>query len=627
MIILEKRKRTLLVLLIGLILLLTGVQVMADNRFYAVSDLKPGMTGEGYTVLSGTKVEAFPVEIVGLLEGPGSVSHLILIKLTGTKVRGIASGMSGSPVFINKKLVGAIGYGFQNTDSRYAMVTPIEEMLALWDDPREDGEQFSFFQGGLPGVQGVAFGRAPSDSWLVVRPVQTPLFISGFGSRARDYLITTLSNRGYLTPTPNRHGMTTGLPATLFPLGVSAKNPVESLPTEALKPGSAITATLVDGDYQVAAVGTLTWLEKGKFLAFGHPFLNKGPVDYGVGGASIVEIIDSNVFPFKLGITLPGFGRVTQDRGAGIAGEIGVFPQMVRVKTEVSDLSTHRTQTYEFNVINDESFLPELVLAGIMDATDQTLDRIGAGTVKVAFQINGHNLPTVSRENLFYGRDVAVAALREVSRVLQVIVDNEFVQPQITEIFTRINVNSERLSANLTDVKLPKNEFEPGEKVTIQGKILPFRGPATEIPLEIEMPTTPGKWLLFIYGSDSGLAPEENQEDMEEQGYDPEYFKPYTSIDEVLQDYLKRPQNNQLVAEVLPTERMDEFVTEEEDGWEQGAATAKEKTYWTTDTSYYLTGEKQILIEVVEPATENNNRGSNNRLPEEDEFTSFGTKF
>ena len=623
----KKRNQALRVLLIGLLLLLLKGQVSADHRFYAVSDLKPGMTGEGYTVLSGTKVESFPVEVVGLLKGSGSVSHLILIKLTGTKVPGIASGMSGSPIFIDQKLIGAIGYGFQNTDARYAMVTPIEEMLALWEAPVETGEQFIFYQGGLPGVQGVAFGRAPSDYWLIAQPVQTPLLLSGYGPRARDYLSATFARRGYLTPVASQHQTTPGQPGALLPLGAAADKLRAPFPVETLQPGSAITALLVDGDYQIAAVGTLTWLEKEKFLAFGHPFLNKGPVDYGVGGASIVEIIESNVFPFKLGIALPGFGRVTQDRGAGIAGEIGVFPQMVKVTTEVTDLSTHCTKTYEFNVFHDESFLPELVLAGVMDATDRTLDRIGAGTAKVTFQIDGPNLPPIKRENLFYGQDVAAAALREVGRVLRAITDNEFVEPQITEISTRITVNPERLSANLIDVELPKKEFAPGEKVTILGKLLPYRGTETEIPLEIELPTTPGKWLLFVYGSDFGLMYEETQEDIEEQGYDGEYYKTYTSLDDVLQDYLKRPQNNQLVAEVLPAERMEAPMTEEEDDWAQADDRNKEKHYWTVDTPYYLTGEKQILIEVVEPVIEEEDQSSNYQPPEEEESASSGTKF
>ena len=107
---------------------------------------------------------------------------------------------------------------------------------------------------------------------------------------------------------------------------------------------------------------------------------------------------------------------------------------MVKVSTEVYDQSLFRTQKYEFTAVNDESLLPGLVLAGLMDAIDRALDRIGPGTATIQFQINGNNIPTVSRENLFYGRDIAAAALKEVGRVLQVIVENEFIQPQITEI-------------------------------------------------------------------------------------------------------------------------------------------------------------------------------------------------
>lgn len=610
----KKRKQALRVLLIGLLLLLARGLVAADHRFYTVSDLKPGMIGEGYTVLSGTEVESFPIEVVGLLEGTGSVSHLILIKLIGTKVPGIASGMSGSPIFIDKKLIGAIGYGFQNTDARYAMVTPIEEMLALWKEPAKPGELFTFYQGGLPGVQGVALGKAPGGSWLVAQPVQTPLYLSGYGPRAREYLSATFALRDKAQTFP-------GLPVTLLPLEAAAPKPAVPFSVEKLQPGSAITALLVDGDYRVAAVGTLTWLENDKFLAFGHPFLNKGPVDYGVGGASIVEIIKSDVFPFKLGVALPGFGRVTQDRGAGIAGEIGAFPQMVKVTTEVTDLSTQRTKSYQFNVVHDESLLPELVLAGLLDATDRTIDRIGEGTAKVTFRINGPNLPPVKRENLFYGRDVAAAALREVSRVLQLIVDNEFIKPEITEISMEITVDPQRLSASLIDVELPKKEFTPGEKVTLRGKILPFRGSALEVPLEIELPTTPGQWLLYVYGSDYRTGYEETQENAEEQGFNGEYYKTYTSLDQVLQDYLGRPQNNQLVAEILPAERMEDFLPEAEDGMEAAGKRTEEKRYWAADTSYYLTGEKQIIIEIVNPAVAGDDSNNDQQLPEEEEDT------
>ncbi|HBT17619.1 MAG TPA: hypothetical protein DEB05_11770 [Firmicutes bacterium] len=610
--ILQEKRRAIL---IGLILLITGVPVYANNQFYAFSDLKPGMTGEGYTVFSGTRVEAFPVEVVGLLEGTGSVSHLILIKITGSKARGIAAGMSGSPIYINKKLVGAIGYGFQNADSRYAMVTPIEEMLTLWNETVRAEEKFSFQQGGLPGFKGVAFdSESPDDSWLWAQPVLTPLFISGLSPRARDYLTSTFQGTTFLPSTSDKSRIYPGLTQPWFPLASVSEGKKVSVAPGSLKPGSAITATLVEGDYQVVALGTLTWLDNNKFLGLGHPFLNKGQVEYGIGGASIVDIIDSNVFPFKLGIALPSFGRVLQDRGAGIAGELGILPRMVKVSTEVYDQSLFRTQKYEFTAVNDESLLPGLVLAGLMDAIDRALDRIGPGTATIQFQINGNNIPTVSRENLFYGRDIAAAALKEVGRVLQVIVENEFIQPQITEISTQIKVTPERLSAKLTTVELAKNEFAPGEKVTLMGKILPYRGSATEVPLEIEAPSTPGKWLLLVYGSDYGFTTEKNQEKIEEENFETDYYKSYSSLDEVLKPYLEKPQNNQLVAEVLPIEQGEEFGLEGEDGFEEEKVSGKERKYWTATTPYYLTGEEQILIEVIDMITERDDEGLEKKL-------------
>src|SRR5690606_18910138 len=142
----KNRRRALL---IGLLMLILSLKASANDEFYPLSQIKPGMIGKGYTVFSGTKIESFPIQVVRILKGQGSVSNLILIKINGDKPQGIASGMSGSPVFINKKLVGAIGYGFQNADPRYAMVTPIEEMIKLWDEPVAKGEKFSFYDGGL----------------------------------------------------------------------------------------------------------------------------------------------------------------------------------------------------------------------------------------------------------------------------------------------------------------------------------------------------------------------------------------------------------------------------------------------------------------------------------------------
>lgn len=599
-------------LLLILLMLALGTQVIAEQPFFPLAELKPGMKGQGYTVFSGTKVEPFPIEVVGIMEGRGALSRLVLIKLTGGQM--VAAGMSGSPVFIDGKLVGAIGYGFENADSRYAIVTPIDEMLSLWR--RQEEETFTFTRGGLPGYAGVTLGKVPPEgSWLVARPVATPLFLSGYGARAGEYLLTALKKQGALLSFRGRASSYPGLIPALQPLALTAPGAETTWDWSALQPGSALSLTLVEGDYKVTALGTLTWREGNRFLGFGHSFMNKGWVEYGVGSASIIDVIDSREFPFKLGVASPSFGRVSQDRSAGIAGEFGVLPRTVRVETEVTDEATGEVRNFAFTVVNDEDLLPGLVLSGVLDTIDRTLDRIGPGTAQVYFELNGANFSSFQRENLFYGQDVAAAALLELAEMLQVVTGNEFVRPELTGVKLSVKISPEQRWARINRVDLPQKEFAPGEKVTLMVELLPFRGAVVETPLEVTLPETPGKWLLMVYGNQYYFSGEEKESNNEELNYQ-DLYPAYTSLEEKLADYRQRPQNNQLMVEILPAEGMPVQTEaglgpevpagekakadprEELDGLDQ----REEHNYQMVATSYFVTGQKQIVVEVVAPA-------------------------
>lgn len=592
------------VLFIVLILLILGAPITANDPFLPLSALQPGMKGHGLTVFSGTKVEEFPVEIVGILEGSGSVAHLILIRLTGGQP--LAAGMSGSPIFVEGKLIGAIGYGFQNADPQFAMVTPIEEMLTLWSRGETEEETFIFIEGSLPGYEGVALGVEPTaGNWLQARPVATPLFLSGYGPRAGDYLLTVLHKQGVFRSDQGRATAYPGLVPTLLPLAMGAKAANAPVGPQSLQPGSAITITLVEGDYRVTALGTLTWREGEEFLGFGHSFMNRGKVEYALGNAEILSIIRSQDLPFKLGVGLPVIGRVSQDRGAGVAGEIGVFPRMVEVLTEVTDETSGLVYEYAFKVVNEEDLLPGLVLAGVIDTIDRTLDRIGPGTAKVYFELIGDNFPLFQRENLFCGQDVAAAALQELAELLRVITGNEFVQPELTSVKVRVKISPELLRAKIIKVELPKKKFAPGEKVILTVHLLPFRGEVVQTPLEVELPSTPGQWLLMVYGNEYNFATGE-QGSADEELYNMELYQSYTSLEERLAEYGTRLQNNQLVAEFLPEERGRQVskLTERQDGaeaevGEEEPEAAQAHAYQTMATPYFVTGEERIIVEVV----------------------------
>ncbi|NLY88450.1 MAG: hypothetical protein GX085_02355 [Firmicutes bacterium] len=576
--------------------LLTKATGETAPDFFPLAKIEPGMKAQCYTVFKGDKVESFPVEIVGVVEGSGPVRQFILIKFTGeNNGAGISAGMSGSPVFIGNRLAGAIGYGFHNADPRYGLVTPIEDMLKLWDEPVTDlaREVYYFQRGGLDGFKGVAFGENTSDLFLQARPVATPLLLSDPNPRAFRLLSAYFPED------------------LVFPVAGGLRTRVKGKDKNAedFAPGSALSILLADGDYQVAALGTVTWVENRRFLAFGHPFLNRGYVEYGAGGAYIHEIIDSRVMPFKLGSTLPVRALVTRDRGAGIAGELDAIPETVKVSTRVLDKETGREGEYVFQVIRDEEFLPGLVLAGVISFIDRTLDRIGPGTAAVRFIVTGENLPPIERENLYYGEDIAIFSINEIGRFIQLLTDNEFLPVNIEEIAVEVEVVPERLSARLTRLDLPKKEFFPGEELTVTGVVFPFRGEEVEIPVEIKIPEDfpPGEWILSAHGSSYKMTVGEEEE---EAGEIPavnaegglEGLESVTSLEELVKKFLTRPANNDLVVEVYP------FYPPEKPGDDNGESSSGKK--WTVSTDYYLLGEKQVAIKVIgEETMENEENG------------------
>lgn len=603
-----------MLLLVALILWPVSQQARADNRFMPVSAIRPEMRGTGYTVVSGSKIEPFSVRVIGLLKGSGAVKNFILVKVSGkifANGGGIAAGMSGSPVFIDNKLIGAIGYGFQNADPTYGLVTPIEDMLRIWSYPAhtpEPEEPAVFYQGGLNSYEGVAFlpgetadaGQRRDDKWLQARPVATPLLVSGLGERAFNKLYPTLAS-GNLLP------VYTGLAAA----GSGGNYDFQP------KPGSAVSVTLVDGDYEVKSIGTLTWIENNQILAFGHPFFNRGPVDYGFGGAEILDTLTSNVFPFKMGVGHSPVGRITEDRGAGIAGVLGSTPEFIKVSVIVRGGRKTKRDHYSFRVIQDEQFAPGLILAGVMDAVDRRLDRIGAGTAKVRFVIEGENISAIKRENIYFGSDIAVASIYELTRLLQLLSSNEFKPVKLTSVSVAMEISPQRLSAKLLKTDLPKKEFMPGEEFIIYQRLLPYRGQEVKTPIRITLPEemAPGKWILSVHGAgyDTSLK-EDNGEKEAKMAYQEES----ASLEDLIFEFLSTPANNQLVVEAFPLDQstepsedqeettddhnsemlMEEFFQFDEDGERPNSHV------WTESTGYFLTGEDQVVITIIDPDTE-----------------------
>lgn len=452
----------------------------AAPAWMPVAEVRPGMRGVARTVIAGTKVESFDVTILEVVPGAGPAGDLILIRASGAligRTGGIAAGMSGSPVYVNGRLVGAIGYGWAFADHSLGLVTPIEAMLRALPPGRSEFRRLSTpVRAGGRRIEGVAIAsttaklRTSAANVAVMIPLARPLLLSAMGSRATELLSAEL---GPLGVTPMQGGA--GVSSNVHP---------------DLVPGSAIGVQLVRGDLNIVSIGTLTYRDGDTVLAFGHPFLNRGNTHYLLTAATIHGVIPSESFPFKIGSAGAPVGVVTEDRRSAIAGRLGVLPLMVGVRTTVTDADRGRSTTLTTQVLRDTQLGPVLTLSSALEAVDRALDRVGEGTARVRITMRARGLdgPLV-RENVFYhGRDIGAAAMLELPEALRLLFANEFVRTGPFDVAIDVEVRQRRQTAAVTEGELARPRVRAGETLTVRVTLRPFQGPGETRVVEIAVP-------------------------------------------------------------------------------------------------------------------------------------------
>lgn len=503
-----------------------GIEIMK------LADVKPGMEGIARTVFQGYKVEEFPVKIIDVIDQDLN-SSLILFRAYGEKIEeigGIASGMSGSPVYIDGKLIGAIAYSWSLSDHRYGLITPIEDMLELLES--EDNSAGRGFQGFA---------------------LNTPLYISGMQGRAFQRTKAKFENLGFQV----LQGGGTGLKAVT---------------EEPLEPGSAVAVQLVRGDINIAAIGTLTYMENGKILALGHSFTNKGDVDYLLSRAYINAIIPSISSPFKLGSPTDSLiGSVTVDRSAGVAGTLNKFSRIIPLSVRVKDQDRDKDKIINVQLVKDEEYLTSLITNVSLQAIDSTLDRIGKGTANVKLKITGKGLPDLGleRENVFYSRsDIAATALYEVYQLFNIINYNPFKKVELIDVKLEIEISGRDNVALIQEAKILNETIKPGDTLEIQVTLLPYRSEPVVKNIAFKLPEdiNPGLATLVIDGGLTGISYQALPED----GYDyaleetkEAITEGYKDLESILEDFLERPRNNELILQIYPAYAAPEQEMEE----------------------------------------------------------------
>ncbi len=339
-----------------------GRGIIPPAAIFPISEVKEGMTGTGYSVFSGTKIDTFSVTIAGVLRGYRPGFDLIMAKASGPVVdkTGIIAGMSGSPVYIGGRLVGAVSFTWSFLKEPMAGITPIDQMLSLLptDGQKPPNNEDVFGVLGAPSRSVPDLGGA--------KPIATPIALAGFTPEALKFLQPWLDERGFVAS----------------PGG--ANEPGGSC--DDLVPGAAVGVQLIRGDWSAAAIGTVTWRDKDRVLAFGHPFLAMGWMDLPLTAATIHTIMSSQQISNKIGSPTATCGTVFADRSTGIAGTVGASPSMIPVRISIVG-SGGRSKDYRFEVARSRYLTPTLVSAVIVNSISEALYDAGVTTVRYGYSL------------------------------------------------------------------------------------------------------------------------------------------------------------------------------------------------------------------------------------------------
>jgi hypothetical protein len=523
-----------------------GAGAYQRSEFLFLDEIKIGMTGIGKTVVAGDVVSEFAVEVLGVIDQPGTLSDFIVVRVSGEAIGrsgGIAQGMSGSPITVGGKLIGALSRAanWSKEITPIGLVTPIEPMLEVLDSARTLS-MAPAASSVIEGVQLVERAFAPSAAEIAAAPnvlfsypVSTPLLAVGLSGRSTSVLMgggdsirRPSGTLGDFLPPQSMAPEVSGLFALgldLLPLagasaGVTLAGPAVGAPAAAtLVPGGSLGIALVTGDISLGALGTVTYVDGPAVIGFGHPFISNGASVFPLTTASIVDTMKAFDASFKLGTLGQPIGVISEDRTAAIGGRIGGKASTIGLELAVKNLDDGTRRTLLANVVDEPRLLPELLLASGFEAIDSVLDRVGAGTVEVTYQIVGDGMPSpLERKDVFLSTtDIALYPPWQLADIVAYLQYNEFADPRITQISASMRVTSELRAIRIESLVLDGFVYSPGDTIGFSLVLQTFQGERIVRTGEIVIPEDlmADEILVRAYGGPRLLERGEEPETLE----------------------------------------------------------------------------------------------------------------
>ena len=481
--------------------LLSSLTFAQDNKAvdtFPLNKIQAGMHGVAYTVFQGTKPEAMDVEVLGILKNAnGPKGDIILVRLGGEKAQytGVVAGMSGSPVYISGKLVGAIAFRIgEFSKEPIAGVTPISEMLeisAIDSTPTSVPVQSKSLPSLTSKTSGPGISSLPVQNFAnYLKPIETPLVFSGFSEDAVQRFASQFASQG-IVPV----------------MGVGSASSVKQ--PEPMVPGSAVSAVLVSGDMNIAATCTVTYIDAAHLLACGHPLMQFGMVDLPMTKAEVLATLPSPLNAFKIVNATETVGSFVQDRHNGIMGEFGKKAEMIPVTLTIHGGTVPKVFHYE--VLNNARLSPVAISTTVYNALHGVNEYGDETTYAMRGAIIVGGFPEVKLEDMFAAsadgmQPAAMMAAGAIGGSFGRIYDNPYSTPDIKGLQLDFEVTNERRWARLESARTDVSEARPGDEITVEVLLRPYRGEAVIEHVPVRIPTSASKGsTLHVLVSDGDM--------------------------------------------------------------------------------------------------------------------------
>ncbi|MCL2877898.1 MAG: hypothetical protein FWF13_03865, partial [Acidobacteria bacterium] len=477
----------------------------AESRddFFRVEDLRPGMKGTGKTCFQGTEPEEFDVEILGILRGvsPGADAVLAGFSGGGLEKTGIFSGMSGSPVFIDGKLLGAVAFSYPYVTEAIGGITPIGQMIAAFEESAALPSGLIYkksrlwnYRLPLP-ASGLKAAELPeliphtarlSDGGYRLLPIATPVNLGGFDSRAIKTFAPVFSGAGMTF----LEGAAVGAASGVSPAAAA-------LP---FYPGGNIAVSLVQGDLDVSAGGTVTWVDGDRLYAFGHELMSMGFTELPMRSASTITVIPNLESSFRVFEAGAVMGTVRQDRNSGIFGIIGERPRMTPLDVRLTT-SRRVHKTFRYEIARDALLTPSLVSLVVYNTILASEREHGFLTLRVEGKIRVKNQPDVEIGGRFSSSlDAATGASMAVAVPINYLMAGGYENLDIEGIDVEITAIERDQLATLDSIRLDRTEVRSGETVELNISCVRANGTEIQRSYQIKIPEniSPGRLSLVV---------------------------------------------------------------------------------------------------------------------------------